>query len=456
MTARSRMIASIVAVVLIAGVVAAIAVAWRPAIAAINPPAPASFDPALVKRGRELAAIGNCNDCHTVRGGASFAGGLPVPTPFGIIYSSNITPDPETGIGRWPEPAFRRAMRSGVNREGQHLYPTFPYDHFTNVSDEDDTALYAFLMTRPAVRAQARENQLPFPLDQRVVVAGWKLLFLRRGSYRPDSTKSAEFNRGAYLVEGLAHCGACHTPRNGLGAERPNAAFAGGDVDNWQAYAINDQSKAPIPWTADALFSYLRQGWQADHGTARGPMAEVVSNLSSVNESDVRAIATYMAGVFGAPTPDRIKQGEAVLAQAKSPATENSAVAANAAGAAIYAAACAACHETERALPYGGVHLGLSTALSSADARNAANIVLAGVRPVAGERSPIMPGFADSMNDAQLTTLLKFLRARFSNQPAWNDVEKTVAEARRTQTVFLQTSPGPNNAPADATQRDKP
>jgi len=457
MTARSRMIASVVAVVLIAGAAAAFAIAWRPVIAAIDPPAPASFDPALVKHGRELAALGNCNDCHTVRGGASFGGGLPVPTPFGIIYSSNITPDPETGIGRWPETAFRRAMRSGVNRDGQHLYPTFPYDHFTNVSDEDDAALYAFLMTRPAVHAPARENQLPFPLDQRVTIAGWKLLFLRRGSYQPDGTRSAEWNRGAYLVEGLAHCGACHTPRNGLGAERSNAAFAGGDVDNWQAYAINTQSRAPIPWTADALFSYLRQGWQADHGTARGPMAEVVSNLSSVNESDVRAIATYMAGVFGAPSPDRIQRGEAALAQAKSPTLEAPAVvAANATGAAIYAATCATCHETGRALPYGGVHLGLSTALSSPDARNAANIVLSGVRAVAGERSPIMPGFADSMNDGQVTALLQFLRARFSNQPPWTGVENSVAEARHTQTVFLQTSPGPHNAPADATQRDKP
>src|ERR1700749_494649 len=315
MTVGSRMIAGAIAVVLIAAAAAGFAVAWRPGLAAIDPPAPASFDPALVKRGRELAAIGNCNDCHTVRGGASFAGGLPVPTPFGTIYSSNITPDPETGIGRWPEAAFRRAMRSGVNRDGQHLYPTFPYDHFTNVSDEDDAALYAFLMTRPAVHAPARANQLPFPLDRRVVIAGWKLLFLRRGSYQPDPGKSAEWNRGAYLVEGLAHCCACHTPRNGLGAERPSAQFAGGDVDNWEAYAINTQSPAPIPWTAGALFSYLRAGWQAEHGAARGPMAEVPRNLSQVNESDVRAIATYMADVFGKPPPDRIQHGEAVAAQ---------------------------------------------------------------------------------------------------------------------------------------------
>src|ERR1700694_3744745 len=183
---KSRMIGSVLAALLVAGAVAAFAIAWRPAIAAIDPPTPQSFDTALVKRGRYLAAIGNCSDCHTVRGGKSFAGGLPVPTPFGTIYSSNITPDAATGIGRWSEAAFRRAMRSGVNRDGQHLYPTFPYDHFTNVSDEDDTALYAFLMTRPPVHAPARANQLSFPLDQRVVIAGWKLLFLHRASSRPD------------------------------------------------------------------------------------------------------------------------------------------------------------------------------------------------------------------------------------------------------------------------------
>jgi mono/diheme cytochrome c family protein len=450
------MIAGVIGVVIVAGAAAGFAVAWRPAIAAIEPPVPSSFDAALVKRGRELAAIGNCNDCHTVKGGGSFAGGLPVPTPFGTIYSSNITPDAATGIGRWPEQAFRRAMRSGVDRDGQHLYPTFPYDHFTNVSDEDDAALYAFLMTRPPVRAPARANQLSFPLDQRFVIAGWKLLFLRRGLYQPDGTKSAEWNRGAYLVEGLAHCGACHTPRNGLGAERSNARFAGGDVDNWQAFALNAQSPAPAPWDADALYAYLRQGFHPDHGTARGPMAEVVSNLSSVNESDVHAIATYMADMFGAPSTDDRKRGEAVLAQAKSPAPLTLDSNVNAAGASIYAAACATCHESGRALPYGGVNLRLSTALSSPDPRNAVNIVLSGIRPVEGERGPIMPGFAASMNDGQIAALLRYLRAQFSNQTPWNGVETAVAEARRTQTVFLQTSPGPRNAPADATQRDNP
>jgi mono/diheme cytochrome c family protein len=451
---KPGIIVSVVAALLIGGAVGAFAIAWRPAISAIDPPAPQSFDKALVKRGRDLAAIGNCSDCHTLRGGKDFAGGVPVPTPFGTIYSSNITPDAETGIGRWPEAAFRRAMRSGVDRDGQHLYPTFPYDHFVNVSDEDDRALYAYLMTRAPVHAPARENQLQFPLDQRFVIAGWKLLFLRRGTYQPDPAQSAEWNRGAYLVEGLAHCGACHTPRNALGAERANAQFAGGDVDNWHAYAINAQSPAPVPWDTDALFGYLRNGWHPDHGVARGPMAQVVSNLSEVPDSDVRAIAVYMAGVFGAPAPDRKRTAEEVLAQVNSPSVPASST--HAAGASIYAAACAGCHETDRPLPYGGVNLGLSTAISSPDPRNAANIVLSGVRPVEGERSPIMPGFAGSMNDGQIAVLLEYLRARFGNQGPWTGVEKTVAEARRTQTVFLQTSPEPYNVPDGPMQRDKP
>jgi len=451
---RTRIIAGVVVALLVGGGVAGFAVAWRPAIPAIEPPAPPSFDAALVRRGRDLAALGNCNDCHTVRGGKAFAGGLPVPTPFGTIYSSNITADADTGIGRWSEMAFRRAMRSGVDRDGAHLYPTFPYDHFTNVTDEDDQALYAYLMTRPAVHAAAPANRLAFPLDQRFVVAGWKLLFLRRGTYQPDGTQTAEWNRGAYLVEGLAHCGACHTPRNALGAERVSASFAGGDVDNWHAYAINARSPSPVPWNTEALFAYLRQGWHPDHGVARGPMAEVVSNLSSVDEKDVHAIAVYMTSVFGPPTPDHIRRGDEVLAQIKSPTVPPGQ--AETAGAAIYAAACATCHETGRPLPYGGVNLGLSTAISGPDPRNAVNIILAGIRPVEGERSPIMPGFANAMTDGQVAAVLNYLRSRFSNQPAWTGVEKTIEDIRRTQTVFLQTSSGPRSAPADPIQRDKP
>ena len=182
-------------------------------------------------------------------------------------------------------------------------------------------------------------------------------------------------------------------------------------------------------------------------------MAEVVHNLSAVPASDVRAIATYMADVFGVPSAERKQRGEEALAQAKSaPASEP----AGSTGGAIYAAACAGCHESGRPPPYGGIHLSLSTAINAPDPRNLANIVLSGVRAVEGERSPIMPGFASSMDDGQVAALLNYLRMRFSNQPAWTGVEKTVEDARHTQTVLLQTSPGPHNAPADATQRDKP
>ena len=312
---RSGVIASVLVALVLGGAVAAVAAVWRPAIGAIDPSAQQPFEPDLVKRGRALAAIGNCSNCHTAGAGRDLAGGVAVPTPFGTVFSSNITPDADTGIGRWSEAAFRRAMRNGVDREGRHLYPTFPYDHFTNVSDEDDRALYAYLMTREPVRSAAPENRLSFPFDQRVLIAGWKLLFLRRDTHHPNSSKSAEWNRGAYLVEGLAHCGACHTPRNALGAERAGAPFAGGDVENWQAYAINADSPSPVRWDADALFSYLRNGWHPDHGTARGPMAQVVANLSSVSSDEVRAIATYAASVFGPPAPDRRRQAEMVLAE---------------------------------------------------------------------------------------------------------------------------------------------
>jgi len=451
---KPRIIASAAITALIGGMIAAFAVVWRPAIEAIEPPAPPSFEPALVKRGRDLAAIGNCSDCHTARDRKSFAGGLPVPTPFGTIYSSNITPDPETGIGRWSEAAFRRAMRSGVDRAGHHLYPTFPYDHFTNVTDEDDRALYAFLMTRPAIRASARANNLAFPLNQRVVVAGWKVLFLKRQTYKPDNTQSVQWNRGAYLVEGLAHCGSCHTPRNALGAEKASTPFSGGDVDNWHAYAINAQSPSPLPWTTDALFHYLRQGWDSDHGVARGPMAEVAANLSSVPESDVHAIALYMGSVFGPPTQDRLSEASATRADIKSPSVQPAE--ADILGGSIYAAACAACHESDRPLPYSGINLRLSTALSAPDPRNATNIILSGIRPVGGERSPIMPGFANSMSDDQISALLSYLRGRFSNQPAWTGVEQTVRDARRSETVFLQTRAESQSAPAGSMQRDKP
>jgi mono/diheme cytochrome c family protein len=422
-------------------------VARRPAIAPIEPPAADSFAAAQVRRGAELAAIGNCDVCHTAPGGQAFAGGRAVPTPFGTIFSTNITPDRDTGIGRWSEAAFRRAMREGVRRDGQYLYPAFPYDHFTLVSDDDDRALYAFLMTQPPVRATAPSNQLPFPLNIRLLLFGWNSLFLRRGPDQANAGQSDTLQRGAYLTEGLGHCGACHTPRNFLGAEQTSKKFAGGAAEGWTAYALDASSPAPVPWTAEALQHYLQHGFDAAHGVARGPMAEVVQDLRTASADDVRAIAGYVAAQHdGAGAPSRAiaqqvsAQGQRGKATApasadsqaevlsESPATNG---ATNQEGARLYAAACAGCHEGPRAMPYGGIDLALSSGIAAPSARNLVNVVLYGLPAAEAARSPIMPGFAASLNDRQVIALAAYLRARFSNKPAWSDVDRTVRDARR-------------------------
>ncbi|MGH6860908.1 MAG: c-type cytochrome, partial [Phyllobacterium sp.] len=192
-----------IAVIVIVGCAGFLAYAWKPAIDPITPPERSAFDQPLIEEGARLAAVGNCTACHTKPGGRSFSGGFAMPTPFGTVYSSNITPDAETGIGAWSQTAFDRAMRQGVSRDGSHLYPAFPYDHFTLVSDEDNRALYAFLMTRNPVRQTPPENALPFPLDVRLVLAGWKMLFFKEGPHQTVADRSEEWNRGAYLVNGL-------------------------------------------------------------------------------------------------------------------------------------------------------------------------------------------------------------------------------------------------------------
>ena len=245
---------------------------------------PPSFPRELVAKGAELAHLGNCMGCHTAEGGKAYAGGTPIKTPFGTIYGTNITPDANTGIGRWSREAFARAMREGVDRDGGNLYPAFPYDHFTKLADEDIAALYAFLMTREPVRQENRANRVPIP---RAFIGVWKSRYLERGAYRAVADRSAEWNRGAYLVQGLGHCGACHTPRNAMGAERKDAAFAGGEVEGWHAPALNSASPSPVPWTVDALHEYLRHGIADLHAMSAGPMAEVVHDLSQVGDADV-------------------------------------------------------------------------------------------------------------------------------------------------------------------------
>lgn len=413
--------------------------AWQTAIAPIDVPSPAAFPAEAVRRGAQLAALGDCGTCHTAPDGRAFAGGRPIPTPFGAIFSTNITPDARSGIGRWSEAAFRRAMRAGVDREGHHLYPAFPYDHFTLVSDADDAALYAFLMTRAPVQTQPLVNHLPVPLDVRWLIAGWKLLFFKPGPYVPDPAHDALWNRGSYLANGIGHCGACHTPRNRLGAENHTRPLAGGDAGGWHAYAINSASKARERWDVPALQGYLRYGWHAQHGVALGPMGAVTDNLATVPAADLQAIASYVAGVMSAvpaadgaaaAAPDRAAGPPANAAVSAGTATGAEHAAAGTAGRLIYESSCAGCHDGVRPPPFGGLRLPLSTAVTGDSATNFINVVLNGLPAREGRVGAIMPGFAAALTDGQLESLVAYVRATFGGGPPWTGLDATVRESR--------------------------
>jgi len=416
------------------GGTAALLYAWESPIPPIDRRSANLADPAVVRRGASLALLGDCATCHTAPGGAPYAGALAMPTPFGTIYSTNITPDPETGIGRWSEQAFVRALRSGVDREGRHLYPAFPYDHFTRVSDDDAKALYTFFMSIDPVRSSAPPNELPFPLNVRLTLAGWKLLFLRQARFAGDPSKDEKWNRGKYLVDGLGHCGACHSPRNLLGAEKASAGFEGGEAEGWRAYALGRSSLSPVPWDEAALTDYLARGAHPQHGTAQGPMANVVDNLSSVDPADVSAMAYYLASlgkgdaqtgvkVANASGPGRLPQTAG--AQSATPSIPSDP------GGAIYTAACASCHEGDRALPLGGLRLGFSTAVADDTPANLINLVVRGIPAGSdGSMRPIMPGFGDVLGDRQISELANYLRTQFAGKKPWDGIAKAVVEAR--------------------------
>ncbi len=426
-SSRRRGIAIGAAGLALAALVAAGILVWRPALPPVA--VAGAFDPAVVVKGAQLAAIGDCAVCHAGRNGQAYAGGNPIDTPFGAIYASNITPDPDTGIGTWSEAAFRRAMRDGVDRAGNFLYPAFPYNHYTHVTDADIDAIYAFLMTRQPVRAQAPETHLPFPLNIRPVLAGWNLLFLDHRPVQHDPGKDAAWNRGQYLVEGLGHCQACHTPHNSLGAEEAAHAFSGGLAEGWEGPGLTAAtSPAAIAWNADALFAFLRHGIDMRHAAAAGPMGSVSHDLSTVPEADVRAMAAYIASMTGAADPVREQQVAAHVAAAQTPP----AALAGSEGAAIFAGACAGCHGAGAPMMLGGrPSLALGSSVTAATPRNATQVILYGLQPGPGERGPWMPGFAGSLTDAQVAAVLTYLRARFADRPAWPVGEADVRQIRQ-------------------------
>jgi nicotinate dehydrogenase subunit B len=402
---------------------------WR-AIAPIARPETSAYSQATIARGRELAALGDCAVCHTVANGAINAGGRAIETPFGTIYSTNITPDAETGIGAWSYPAFERAMREGIHRDGRHLYPAFPYPHFAKATDADLQALYAYLMAQTPVRAENPKNTLAFPFNLRPLLAGWNALFHQASAFEADATRSEIWNRGAYLVEGLGHCGACHSPRNALGAEKPRAYLAGGFAEGWEAPPLTSLSHAPIPWSEDEIFAYLRTGESRFHGVAAGPMAPVVKELGSLPDQDIRAIAVYLAS-FNENAID--KQAQDALAAKLETLTLTRAVSASATGARLYDGACAVCHAVGGAPLFGSrPSLALNSNLHSAVPDNLIEVILHGIAAPASSDLGYMPAFKDSLSDAQLAELVAYLRRQFApDKPAWTGVEAAISQARQ-------------------------
>jgi nicotinate dehydrogenase subunit B len=398
-------------------------------IAPITPPLASAFAPELIARGKLLASLGDCAVCHTAHNGVPNAGGLALDTPFGTVYTTNITPDEQTGIGNWSFEAFVRAMRQGIHRDGRHLYPAFPYTSFKNVSDDDLKALYAYLMSQTPVRSRPPETKLAFPFSVRPMMAAWNSLFLKRNAFTQDATQTAQWNRGAYLVNGLGHCSACHTPRNAFGAEKTGAAFLGGGMaEGWEAPALTTLSNAPVPWTEDELFSYLRFGHAPLHGVAAGPMGPVVSELAHLPDSDIRAMANYLASLNPAG-PNANPQALAREYEEASMATP----VASSLGARLFDGACAACHHTGSGPQLFGAHpsLALNTNLHSAAPDNLIRVILDGIGSPARPELGTMPAYRDSFNDAQVTELVSYLRQQFAGgKPAWQDVEATVARIR--------------------------
>ncbi|HEY4202558.1 MAG TPA: cytochrome c [Devosiaceae bacterium] len=442
---------------IIIGGIGFFAYAWKPGIDPLpaNQQSAQVADAGLIAHGAELASVGYCTSCHTAPGGKELAGGLAVQTPFGTIYSTNITPDPQSGIGAWSEAAFQRAMREGVDREGNHLYPAFPFDHFTHVTDEDNKALYAYLMSRQPVAGDTPANELGFPFNIRMLMAGWKLLFLKQGPLPDDTAQSAEWNRGRYLVEGLAHCAACHTPRNALGAEDGGKAFSGTNIEGWYAYPINVSSPAPVAWTADSLANYLGKGFDVHHGAARGPMAEVTSSLKNVSQDDLHAMATYivsqMQGAAGAAQPP----AGAVIAETAPPQTSDSmtipAVAkSDDIGSAVFSGACSACHDSGREPPFGGIDLTLSTAVHSDSPQNIVNMVLFGLPASEGQPAGVMPGFAGAIDEDHLVALIDYVRKDFGGgKPAWSNTRQLVKDTLSGKTQpLIYSSDGVRRPPA--------
>jgi mono/diheme cytochrome c family protein len=402
----------------------------------LTEPIPDSPNAAQLRRGQYLVAAGDCMSCHLRDGGEPLAGGLGLKTPFGVIYSPNITSDKDSGIGNWTADQFYHAMHDGIDDEGKNLYPAFPYPWFRLVSREDSDAILAFLKTTPAVSYTPPKNHLMFPLGFRFMVKGWNLLYLNSHDFKADPTQSPEWNRGAYLVNGLGHCGGCHTPKSALGADKSGRDFQGGTLDNWVAPDLTANDRTGLgAWSIDDVTEYLRTGRNA-HAGAGGAMADVITySTSLMSDADRNAMAIYLKSQVASPTVANAPPDPGAMRR----------------GAAIYSDACASCHlEDGVGQPRYFPPLGPNAMLQQADPIGLEHLILAGGRIGTSPTRPspmTMPSFAWKLTDQEVADVSTFIRNSWGNQAAAVSVSDVRAARKKLNldTVHLTANSGDQN-----------
>jgi mono/diheme cytochrome c family protein len=376
----------------------------------------------IIAHGKALVEAGDCASCHTLDPAKPLAGGKRIDTPFGAVYAPNLTPDKNTGIGFWRDQDFIDALRFGVAPDGSNYYPAFPYPYFTRLTRPDILAIRTYLATLEPYANTAPKAELRFPLNFRILMKGWNYLFLHPGIVIPDQEKGTDWNRGRYLVEGLGHCGACHTPKNNFGADKRGQAFAGNNIGGWFAPRLDGADRSGLKsWSVDDIAEYLSSG-RNGKSHADGPMAEVIVNSTSkMSGPDVRAMAVYLKSLPAGPAEPQVTR----------PPDE-----AMKAGAALYAHACVACHEADgSSSPRVYPPLNGNALLQAEDPASTLRIILDGAQTVTTTRAPnagSMPGYAKQWNDQQVADVTNYIRNSWGNGAPLVTADM-VAKARKAQ-----------------------